>query len=212
MGLVPRCRCRGRAQMKRATLYVRVSTDRQTGENQIERLTEIAKGRGGHIVATFSDAGISGAKGRSERPGFDQMLKHAQRRRFDVVMVWAIDRIGRSLIDLLGTIQHLEACDVDLFLDQQAIDTTTPSGKLMFQVTGAFAEFERAMIRQRIHAGLKRAVANGKTLGRPLNDRKALEKARTALSSGLGINKVAKQVGLSNSTVARLKAEMATSL
>jgi DNA invertase Pin-like site-specific DNA recombinase len=128
--------------------------------------------------------------------------------RFDVVMVWAINRTGRSLIDLLGTIQHLEACAVDLYLDQPAIDTTTPSGKLMFQVTGAFAEFERAMIRQRIHAGLKRAVANGKTLGRPLNDRKALEKARLALSGGLGINKVAKQVGLSNSTVARLKAEM----
>ena len=158
--------------MKRAALYVRVSTDRQTVENQIARLTEIAKGRKWQIVQTFSDAGISGAKGRNERPGFDQMLKHAQRHRFDVVMVWAIDRIGRSLIDLLGTIQHLEACGVDLYLDQQAIDTTTPSGKLMFQVTGAFAEFERAMIRQRIHAGLKRAVANGKTLGRPLNDPK----------------------------------------
>ena len=116
--------------------------------------------------------------------------------RFDVVMVWAIDRIGRSLIDLLGTIQHLEACGVDLYLDQQAIDTTTPSGKMMFQVTGAFAEFERAMIRQRIHAGLRRAVANGKTLGRPLTDPKALEKARQALSGGMGINKVARQVGV----------------
>ena len=198
-------------QMKRAALYVRVSTDRQTVENQIARLTEIAGGRGWQIVQTFSDAGISGAKGRNERPGFDQMLKQAQRHRFDVVMVWAIDRIGRSLIDLLGTIQHLEACGVDLYLDQQAIDTTTPSGKLMFQVTGAFAEFERAMIRQRIHAGLRRAVANGKTLGRPLNDPKALEKARQALGSGMGINKVARQVGLSNSTVARLKAEIVAS-
>jgi hypothetical protein len=107
--------------MKRAALYVRVSTDRQTVENQIARLTEIAMGRGWQIVQTFSDAGISGAKGRNERPGFDQMLKQAQRQRFDVVMVWAIDRIGRSLIDLLGTIQHLEACGVDLYLDQQAI-------------------------------------------------------------------------------------------
>ena len=107
-----------------------------------------------------------------------------------------------------GTIQHLEACGVDLYLDQQALDTTTPTGKLMFQVTGAFAEFERAMIRQRIHAGLKRAVANGKTLGRPLNNPKAVEKARQELGKGLGINKVARQVGLSNSTVARLKSEM----
>jgi hypothetical protein len=89
------------------------------------------------------------------------------KRRFDVVMAWAIDRLGRSLIDLLGTIQTLEACGVDLYLDQQAIDTTTPAGRLMFQVTGAFAEFERSMIRQRVHAGLKRAVEAGKTLGRP---------------------------------------------
>jgi DNA invertase Pin-like site-specific DNA recombinase len=177
----------------------------------IRPCTRSARARGWQIIQTFSDAGISGAKGRNERPGFDQMLKHAQRHRFDVVMVWSIDRIGRSLIDLLGTIQHLEACGVDLYLDQQAIDTTTPSGKLMFQVTGAFAEFERAMIRQRIHAGLRRAVANGKTLGRPLNDPEALEKARQALGSGMGINKVARQVGLGNSTVARLKAEMAAS-
>jgi len=196
---------RGTCKMKRAALYVRVSTDRQTVENQIARLTEIAMGRGWQIVQTFSDAGISGAKARNDRPGLDEML------RFDVVMVWAIDRIGRSLIDLLGTIQHLEACRVDLYLEQQEIDTTTPSGKLMFQVTGAFAEFERAMIRQRIHAGLMRVVANGKTLGRPLNDPKALEKARQALGRGMGINKVARQVGLSNSTVARLKAEIMAS-
>jgi DNA invertase Pin-like site-specific DNA recombinase len=87
---------------------------------------------------------------------------------FDVVMAWSIDRIGRSLIDLLGTIQHLEACGVDLYLDQQAIDTTTPAGKLMVQITGAFAEFERSMIRERIQAGLKRAVAHGAVLGRRL--------------------------------------------
>ena len=77
------------------------------------------------------------------------MLKDASRRKFDIVMAWSIDRLGRSLIDLLDTIQHLEACGVDLYLDQQVIDTTTPMGKLVFQVTGAFAEFERSMIRQR---------------------------------------------------------------
>jgi DNA invertase Pin-like site-specific DNA recombinase len=200
------------ARKRNAALYVRVSTDRQTVENQIAKLTEIAKARGWEIVATFNDAGISGAKGRKDRPGLDAMLKEAQRGAFDVVMAWSIDRVGRSLIDLLGTIQHLEACKVDLYLDQQAIDTTTPSGKLMFQVTGAFAEFERSMIRERVHAGLKRAVANGKVLGRrPVEDdpegAAKVRKARRLLAKGMGINRVADAVGLSNGTVARLRAE-----
>jgi DNA invertase Pin-like site-specific DNA recombinase len=194
---------------KRAALYVRVSTDRQTVENQIAALTKVAEARGWQIVGTFSDAGISGAKGRKDRPALDDMLKQAQRRRFDVVMAWAIDRIGRSLVDLLNTIETLKACGVDLYLDQQAIDTTTPSGKLMLQMTGAFAEFERAMIQARIHAGLKRAVANGTKLGRPLNDPAAIDKARLALEDGLGINRVARLVGLSNGKVQKIKAEIA---
>ena len=194
---------------KRAAIYVRVSTDKQTIENQVAALRQIAERRGWQVIEQYSDAGISGAKGRDGRPGLDQMLKDAQRRTFDVVMAWAIDRLGRSLFDLLGTIQHLEACNVDLYLDQQSIDTTTPGGKLMFQVVGAFAEFERSMIRQRIHAGLKRAVAEGKTLGRPLNDPEAIAKAKRALSKGMGINRTAKLVGLSNGTVQRLKEELA---
>jgi len=107
------------------------------------------------VVATYRDAGISGAKGRDKRPGLDAMLKDAGPRKFGIVMAWAIDRLGRSLIDLLRTIQDLEAVGVDLYLDQQHLDTTTPTGKLLFQVTGAFSEFERAMIRQRVRAGLR---------------------------------------------------------
>jgi DNA invertase Pin-like site-specific DNA recombinase len=128
---------------KRAAVYVRVSTDKQTIENQLRELRQIAERRGWKVVHEYHDAGISGAKGRERRPGLDEMLKDAQRRRFDVVMAWSIDRLGRSLIDLLGTIQALEACGIDLYLDQQSIDTTTPTGRLMFQITGAFAEFER---------------------------------------------------------------------
>ena len=153
---------------KRAALYVRVSTDAQTVENQTRELRQVAKRRGWDVVEVYSDAGISGAKGRHGRPGLDTMLKDASRRKFDIVMAWAIDRLGRSLSDLLDTIQHLEACGVDLYLDQQAIDTTTPMGKLVFQLTGAFAEFERTMIRQRIKAGLKRAVGKA----RPTEDRR----------------------------------------
>jgi DNA invertase Pin-like site-specific DNA recombinase len=107
-------------QRRRASLYVRVSTDGQTVENQVRELTQIAERRGWEVVETYRDAGISGAKAREKRPDLDRMLKDASRRKFDVVMAWAIDRLGRSLIDLLGTIQHLEACGVDLFLEQQA--------------------------------------------------------------------------------------------
>jgi DNA invertase Pin-like site-specific DNA recombinase len=103
------------ASKKRAALYVRVSTDHQTVANQIESLRAVAERRGWQIVETYNDAGVSGAKGRDKHPGLDAMLKNASRRRFDVVMAWAIDRLGRSLIDLLGTISHLEAAGVDLY-------------------------------------------------------------------------------------------------
>jgi DNA invertase Pin-like site-specific DNA recombinase len=136
------------------------------------------------------------------------MLKDASRRRFDVVMAWAIDRIGRSLIDLLGTIQTLEACGVDLYLDQQSIDTTTPAGKLMFQVCGAFAEFERSMIRQRVNAGLKRAIAAGKTLGRPKVEPEIEKRIRSRLQAGLGILKVGRELGVGTSVVQRVREDM----
>ena len=120
------------AKPKRAALYVRVSTDHQSVENQIRELTEVAERRGGTVVEIYRDAGISGAKGRDKRPGLDAMLKDASRRMFDIVMAWAIDRLGRSLVDLLGTIEHLEKVGVDIYLDQQNIDTTTPTGRLLF--------------------------------------------------------------------------------
>jgi DNA invertase Pin-like site-specific DNA recombinase len=193
---------------KRAAIYVRVSTDKQTVENQVRELHRIAERRGWQIVEEYHDAGISGAKGRDQRPGLDRMLKDASKRRFDVIMAWAIDRLGRSLIDLLGTIQHLEACGVDVYLDQQSIDTTTPAGKLMFQMTGAFAEFERSMIRQRVKAGLKRAVEQGTKLGRPRVSPSIEKRIQTHLRQGKGILKVATELGVGTSTVQRIKEEM----
>jgi DNA invertase Pin-like site-specific DNA recombinase len=193
---------------KRAAIYVRVSTDKQTVENQVRELHRIAERRGWQIVEEYHDAGISGAKGRDQRPALDRMLKDASKRRFDVVMAWAIDRLGRSLIDLLGTIQHLEACGVDLYLDQQSIDTTTPAGKLMFQMTGAFAEFERSMIRQRVKAGLKRAVEQGTKLGRPRVSPSIEKRIQSHLRQGKGILKVATELGVGTSTVQRIKEEM----
>lgn len=208
---------------KHAALYVRVSTDQQSVDNQVRELRQIAERRGWSVVHVYSDAGISGAKGRDKRPGLDAMLKDASRRKFDVVMAWAIDRLGRSLVDLLGTIQHLEATGVDLYLDQQNLDTTTPMGKLLFQVTGAFAEFERAMIRQRVKAGLdtikEKIARDGKfttkagkirrRLGRPGAEPDKIETARAKLAEGVGIARVARLTGLGTGTVHKLRREMA---
>ena len=137
------------------------------------------------------------------------MLKDANRRRFDLVMAWSIDRVGRSLSDLLGTIQHLEAVGVDLYLDQQNIDTTTPTGRLLFQITGAFAEFERSIIRARVNLGLSRARAQGKRLGRRPVSADVVERIRTELVTGAGILKTAKALGVGTGTVHRIKREMA---
>lgn len=152
--------------MKRAALYLRVSTKEQTTENQRLELERVAKAKGWQIVTIYEDEGVSGAKGREKRPSYDRMLKDAVRASFDVLMAWDVTRLGRSLTDLVQALDELHSNGVDLYLHQQAIDTTTPSGKAMFQMTGVFAEFERSMIRERVKAGLARAVANGKILGR----------------------------------------------
>jgi DNA invertase Pin-like site-specific DNA recombinase len=191
-----------------AAIYVRVSTDRQTIENQLRELRQIAGHRGWEVVHEYHDAGTSGAKSREARPGLDEMLKDAQRRRFDIVMAWAIDRLGRSLIDLLGTIQALEAYGVDLYLDQQSIDTTTPTGRLMFQITAAFAEFERSMIRQRVRAGLKRAVESGKQLGRPKIDPSMEKRIQAQLRAKKGMLAIARDLKVGTGTVQRIKREM----
>jgi DNA invertase Pin-like site-specific DNA recombinase len=195
---------------KRAALYLRVSTDGQTVDNQRLALEAVCEQRGWEVIRVYSDNGDSGAKGRSQRPGLDALLKDASRGRFDVVLAWALDRLGRSLVDLLDTLGELEAANVALVLHQQAIDTTTPAGRMFFQVTGAFAEFERAMIRSRVRAGLERAKARGVRLGRPKTGTRVEAAIRTHLAAGEGIKKVAKAVGVGNGTVSRIKAEMAT--
>ena len=196
---------------RRAAIYGRVSTDWQTTENQTVALKEVAERRSWEVVEVYIDHAISGAKGRDKRPGFDQMLKDANRRKFDVVMTWSLDRLGRSLRNLLETIEHLEATGVDLYFDQRNIDTTTPAGKLLFQVTDAFAEFERSMIQQRVNAGLARAGAQGKRLRRPKIDAKTEWAICQALATGQSILKTAAQFGVGSGTVQRIKAQMGSS-
>ena len=142
--------------MKRAVLYLRVSTIDQTTANQERELREIASRSGLDIVKVYKDHGISGAKGRDKRPGFDALCRDATKRQFDVVMAWSVDRLGRSLQDLVTFLSELHSLGIDLFLHQQGLDTRTPGGKAMFQMMGVFSEFERSMIRERVRAGLCR--------------------------------------------------------
>lgn len=199
------------AKAKRAAIYLRVSTADQTVENQRRELEAAAEARGWSIVSSYADEAISGAKGRDKRPQLDAMLKDAVRRKFDVVMCWAVDRLGRSLADLVGTMQELHGAKVDLFIHQQALDTTTPAGRAMFGMLGVFAEFERAMIQSRVNAGLERARAAGQRLGRPRVAAKIQAAIRARLQAGEGVLKVAKAVGVGTSTVQRIKREMTAS-
>jgi DNA invertase Pin-like site-specific DNA recombinase len=156
----------GEIIMKRVALYIRVSTSKQDTENQRRELEAVADRSGWTIVKVYEDAGISGAKGRDQRPGLDAMMKAVNAKEFDMVATWSVDRLGRSLTDLLGILQGLHDKGVGLFLHQQGLDTSTTAGKAMFQMLGVFAEFERGIIRERVNAGLARAKANGTKLGR----------------------------------------------
>ena len=196
--------------VKRVAIYVRVSTGGQTTENQDRELRAVAANAGWQIVSVYRDAGISGAKGRDERPAFDALCKDAARRKFDMVAAWSVDRLSRSLHDLTGFLKELHALNVDLYLHQQGLDTTTPTGKAMFQMVGVFAELERAVIQERVMAGLARARAQGKTLGRRRTDRAIERKIERALSRGdRGIRKIARDIGVGVGTVQRIKAAMA---
>jgi DNA invertase Pin-like site-specific DNA recombinase len=193
---------------RRVAIYARVSTGAQTVANQLRELREIAD-RHGWIVATeFTDNGISGAKGREQRPGLDKLLRAVARREVDLVAAWSVDRLGRSLQDLLGFLGELHAKNVDMYLHQQGLDTSTPAGKALFQMMGVFAEFERAMIRERVRAGLERAKAQGKKLGRRRNDDPKREAVvRRLRAKGVGIGKIARALGIGVSYIQRLEAE-----
>jgi DNA invertase Pin-like site-specific DNA recombinase len=192
--------------MVRAALYLRVSTDKQTTENQERELLVVAKQRGWLVVESYDDNGVSGAKGREYRQQFDSLLKAATQGKFDVVLAWSVDRLGRSLKDLVSFLDELHAVGCDLYLHQQGIDTTTPAGKAMYQMVGVFAEFERSMIQERVRAGLERAKAQGKTLGRPRVPERKIAAVTALKDSGESVRAIAKQTGLGVGTVHRILA------
>ena len=197
---------------KRVGIYARVSTrNGQTTENQLRELKAVSKRHGWEVAKVYTDDGVSGAKGREQRPGLDELLKGVARKEFDVVAAWSVDRLGRSLQDLIATLNELKAKGVDLYLHKQGLDTGTPAGKAMFQMLGVFAEFEREIIAERIHAGLARAreqgTKSGKPIGRPRTSRarrRAVVKAREA---GRSIRQIAGELRMSTATVQQVLRE-----
>jgi DNA invertase Pin-like site-specific DNA recombinase len=221
-------KAKGRAMTsrpKRVCFYLRVSTDDQTIENQRRELTKVAERHGWEVVAEFKDEGISGAKGRDKRPGFDALCKGVSRREFDMIASWSVDRLGRSLQGLVEFLGEVHAKGVDLYLHQQSIDTTTPTGKAMFQMMGVFAEFERSMIVGRVNAGLARAKAEPRSarleklrkgkikqlaFGRPSKFTPVkTRKAREMLNAGVGVNKIADTLDVGTGTIFKLKTILA---
>jgi DNA invertase Pin-like site-specific DNA recombinase len=192
---------------KRAAIYVRVSTSEQTTEKQEHELRQVAEHAGWEVVEVYKDHGISGAKGRDQRPAFDRLCRDAGARKFDVVMAWSVDRLGRSLQDLVAFLSELHALKIDLSLKQQGIDTTTPGGKALFGMMGVFAEFERSMIQERVRAGLERARREGKRLGRPPIAPNLRERIQEALKAGGSVRKTAAQFGVNASTVQQISSE-----
>src|SRR6195256_5159194 len=190
--------------MKRIAIYLRVSTSKQETSNQRRELEAVAKRSGWEIVKVFEDAGISGAKGRDQRPGLDALLKAVNAKEFDMVATWSVDRLGRSLTDLLAILQQLKDKHVDLFLHQQGLDTSTTAGKAMFQMLGVFAEFERGIIRERVNAGLARARQNGTKLGRRRVKPSVEATIRELRAKGDGILKIARTLGIGTSVVQRV--------
>jgi len=189
----------------RCAIYTRVSTGTQETANQIHTLREIAEMRSLTIVNEFTDEGISGTKGRDIRKGFDELIKGATRKEFDIILAWSVDRLGRSLTDLLSFLNEIQSVGCDLYLHQQGLDTSTPAGKMMFQMCGVFAEFERGMIRERVIAGQNRAKAQGKHIGRPSNLNEGLiQSIKYMRSQGLGIRRIANDLKVGVGTVYRV--------
>lgn len=191
----------------RAAIYARVSTATQTTENQLLELKQAAARMGWTVVQELTDDGISGAKGRDQRPAFDQLFRMVQRKEIDVVMAWSIDRLGRSIQHLVSFMTEIQAVGVDLYIHQQAINTATPAGRMVFGIFSALGEYERELIRERINAGLARAKAQGKKLGRPSNvNPSVIASVKLLRANGHSIHTIAKQLHIGVGTTQKILA------
>jgi DNA invertase Pin-like site-specific DNA recombinase len=197
-----------KGKSQRVVIYARVSTDGQTVENQVAELEAVARRHGWDVVATHVDQGVSGARGRDRRPGFDALHRAVARREVDMVAAWSVDRLGRSLQELVGFLGELRAKGCDLYLHKQGLDTRTPAGRAMFGMLSVFSEFERAMIQDRVRSGLARARAKGKVLGRPRAVTPAMDAdIRARRAAGHSLRTIARAAGTSVTSVRRILAQ-----
>ncbi len=190
----------------RAAIYARVSTLDQEPENQLQELRRYVQARGWTAVE-YVDRGVSGAKDR--RPALDALLTDARRRRFDALVCWRLDRLGRNLRHLITLLDELQALGVAFVSLAEGIDATTPAGKLQMHILGAIAEFERERIRERVLAGLQRARTQGRRLGRPLA-RLPIDRLKRVV--GLTVPVAAERLGVSHSTIKRWRRQVQRSL
>jgi DNA invertase Pin-like site-specific DNA recombinase len=184
-----------------AALYARVSTLDQTCENQLLELRRYCEARGWQVRREFVDNGVSGSKDR--RPALDDLLRDARRRRFDVLVCWRLDRLGRNLRHLVMLLEELRDLGIGFVSLGEGIDLATPAGRLQLHILAALAEFERARIQERVRAGLARVRASGKRLGRPVVP---VPVDRLATVEGLSVREAAKRLQVSRSTLQRWRA------
>ena len=190
---------------RKAVIYSRVSTNEQTVENQLRVLREVAEKRGLEVVREISDEGISGAKGRDERQGFDELIKGSVKNEWDIILVWDVSRLGRSLKHLVSFLEDIQSAHCDMYIHQSGIDTSTASGKMMFGMLSVFSEFERSMIRERVIAGQQRAKEEGKHIGRPTNVNDGIINAVYQLrQNNVPISRIAKDLQIGVGTVYKI--------
>ena len=196
----------GDQKMEKVVIYGRVSTSDQTTENQILKLKEIVEINNWDLVDIYIDEVISGKKGRDKRPEFDRLCKDMVRRKFNRILVWDISRLGRSLQHLVEFLSEVQSVNCNLYINQSGLDTSTPSGRMMFQMVGVFAEFEREMISERVKSGLDRVRAKGKKLGRPITVTEEVKsQVRYLLDQGLPYSEILNQTGVTKPTISRIK-------
>ncbi|MHA2218935.1 MAG: recombinase family protein [Candidatus Hodarchaeales archaeon] len=186
-------------QKKLVAIYARVSTDKQKVDMQLNELRSFVKRSGWKIYKEFIDEGYTGSN--TKRPAFNEMISESRKRKFDILLVWKLDRLSRSLKDLINTLDELSDLGINFISYDNNLDTTTPTGKLVFQIIGAVAEFEKDIIRERVVAGLENARQKGKRLGRPTISNYTQEKAKDLRKQGLSFRKIEKQLGVGEGTL-----------